>query len=180
MKRRRLPGRPSPPTHINPTHITYVFMINILRFQEWLLELKEAVNRSAGTSEHPERIGSVALAVNEGHLVRKLADRRGIVLCGRYPDSTFTGNGDIPSSENDVVLFLLEKVPSGRMTHETELLHYAALQRLMLTLRRHLLEDPLFCRSAARLASDISMEWEYDIFGGWNGLSAGFKLENFE
>ena len=84
-------------------------MITIQRFREWLLELKEAINKDCSAAQ----IEGIALAVREGHMIRKLRDRRGIILCGKYPDAVTTGTEDNFSTDNDVVLFLLEKVPSG-------------------------------------------------------------------
>lgn len=149
-------------------------MIPIQRFREWLIELKEAANRQSGEAA---RIEGIALAVREGHLVRKLRDRRGIILCAKYPDCQTSGDADNHADSNDIVLFLLEKVPSGQQTDEDELAHYAALQRLMLLLREQILESPLLC-GGEQAASGLATEWEYDICGGWNGLSIGFKLQD--
>lgn len=147
-------------------------MITIQRFREWLLELKEAINKDCSAAQ----IEGIAMAVREGHMIRKLRDRRGIILCGKYPDATTTGTTDNFGTDNDVVLFLLEKVPSGQHSDEEELLHYATLQRLMLLLRDRLMQSPLLCTDDTQAPVELTIEWEYDIFGGWNGLSVGFKL----
>lgn len=151
-------------------------MIDIKRFREWLFELKESVNRQA----EDVMIEGIALAVREGHIIRKLRDRRGIILCAKFPDATVKGDADNFCSDNDIVLFLLEKVPSGQLSDEDELAHYAALQRLIVSLRDYLMSDPFVCDSEMQLTTDLNIEWEYDIFGGWNGLSIGFKLEDYE
>ena len=36
------------------------------------------------------------------------------------------------------------------------------------------------CDDSIRLTTNLTIEWEYDIFGGWNGLSVSFTLEDFE
>ena len=145
-------------------------MIDIKRFREWLIELKENVNQEA----EGVQIHSVALAVREGHMIRKLKDRQGIILCAKYPDCTTSGDIDSYSGDNDLVLFILQKVPSGQQTDETELTHYAALQRLMFILRDYLMSTFQAC-GGMQVSGDLTIEWEYDIFGGWNGLSIGGK-----
>ena len=151
-------------------------MIDIKRFREWLIELKESVNKQAGDAQ----IEGVALAVREGHMLRKLKDKRGILLCAKYPDGATSGDSDSFITDNDIVLFILEKVPSGQQTDEDELTHYSSLQQLMLILRDELMDSPFICDDEMEVRSGLTIEWEYDIFGGWNGLSIGFKLRNYE
>ena len=151
-------------------------MIEIRRFQEWLVELKGNINKAAEGA----RIEGACLAVHEGHMIKKLRDRRGIMLCGKYPDGQVKGVADAFCTENQVLLFLLEKVPSGQHSDEDELAHYARMQELVRLLREKLWEGSLLCDDSIRLTSDLTIEWEYDIFGGWNGLSIGFKLEDFD
>ena len=151
-------------------------MIDIKRFREWLIELKERVNAIASGEA---AIVGIALAVREGHMNRKLKDRQGIILCAKYPDCTTSGNIDNYSGDNDIVLFLLEKVPSGKQTDEEELDHYDTLQLLLLILRDQLMLTSQFC-NGTQLTSDLTIEWEYDIFGGFNGLSIGFKLQDYD
>ncbi len=150
-------------------------MINIKRYREWLLELKEKLNRGS----EDVKVDGVVLAVHEGHIIRKLRDRRGIWLCAKYPDAQVNGGADTFSTDNQVLLFLLEKVPSGQHSDEEELAHYASLQTLMDSLKAELLDGRLMCDDSVRLTSSLTIEWEYDIFGGWNGLSVSFKLEDF-
>lgn len=151
-------------------------MIDIKRFREWLFELKESVNEQAKDA----MIEGIALAVREGHIIRKLRDRRGIILCAKFPDATVKGDADNFTNDNDIVLFLLEKVSSGQLNDEDELSHYAALQQLMVSLRDYLMSNPFVCDNEMQVTTDLNIEWEYDIFGGWNGLSIGFKLRDYE
>ena len=151
-------------------------MISIKRYREWLVELKEIINRA---TEGP-KVDGIALAVHEGHIIRKLRDRRGILLCGKYPDAQVNGSEDACSTDNQVLLFLLEKVSSGQHGDEEELAHYAYLQTLAGILKDALQDGQLMCDDSVRLQSGLVIEWEYDIFGGWNGLSVSFKLEDFE
>ena len=150
-------------------------MINIKRYREWLLELKEKLNRGS----EDVKVDGVVLAVHEGHIIRKLRDRRGIWLCAKYPDAQVNGGADAFSTDNQVLMFLLEKVPSGQHSDEEELAHYASLQTLMDSLKAELLDGRLMCDDSVRLTSSLTIELEYDIFGGWNGLSVSFKLEDF-
>ena len=69
---------------------------------------------------------------------------------------------------------------SGQLNDEDELSHYAALQQLMVSLRDYLMSNPFVCDNEMQVTTDLNIEWEYDIFGGWNGLSIGFKLRDYE
>lgn len=149
-------------------------MIDIRRYRELLLELKESVNAA---SETP--IDGVAVAVSEKHLVKKLRDGTGLMLCANYPDAVSQGDADNYNEQNSLVLFLLEKVPSGQETDEEELLHYARIQQVMQLLKAALREMDFACGEIAG-AEGMTTEWEYDIFGGWNGMSVGLKLTDYE
>lgn len=149
-------------------------MIDIQRYRELLLELKEQVNQE---SETP--IDGIAVAVSEKHLIKKLKDSTGLMLCANYPDAVSQGGGDNYSEQNNLILFLIEKVPSGKETDEEELLHYARIQRVMQLLKSELREMNFVC-GEVQGADGITTEWEYDIFGGWNGMSVGLKITDYE
>ena len=148
-------------------------MIDIVRYREILAELREQVNKKS-----EEHIEGIVIAVREGHMVKKLKDRTGIQLCANYPDAQMSGTFDNHSDRNKVLIFLLEKVPSGQQTDEAELQHYARIQRMMQILRDALLDMDAFC-GELRFGSNLLTEWEYDIYGGWNGLSIGLDIEDF-
>lgn len=149
-------------------------MLNIVRFREILLEIRQKVNDK---SEFP--IDGIVLAVREGHMIKKLKDKTGIWLCGNFPDAELSGSEDNHNEKNQVLLFILEKVSSGQETDEEELQHYARLQEIMKLLKRELLAMDFVCQE---IDSDGSMrtEWEFDVFGGWNGLSVGLKLVDYD
>lgn len=149
-------------------------MIDIVRFREVLIELQQKVNAQ---SEVP--INGVVMAVREGHMIKRLKDKAGIWLCGNYPDAELKGDEDSHNDRNNVLLFVLEKVSSGQETDEEELQHYAILQRITNVLKNELLSMDFTC---GKLSSDEGMltEWEFDIFGGWNGLSVGLKLTDYD
>ena len=149
-------------------------MINIQRYREMLLELKERINK---VSETP--IDGVAVAVSEKHLVRKLKDSTGLILCANYPDAVSQGGADNYREQNNLVLFLLEKVSSGQETDEEELLHYARIQQVMKLLKKEMRELSFVCGDITG-TDGMTTEFEYDVFGGWNGMSVGLKLQDYD
>lgn len=152
-------------------------MVDIVKFREMLLELHERINKAAGDGRI---VKGVVIAVREGHMIKKLRDKEGVFLCANYPDCTGRGDADNLESQNRVLLFLLEKVPSGHHTDEEELQHYARMQRLFLLLRDELLRMEGFCGELAQGEGGMNIEWEYDIFGGWNGLSVSLNIEDHD
>ena len=95
-------------------------MIDIVQYREILAELRERVNKNS-----EEKIEGIVMAVREGHMIKKLKDRTGIQLCANYPDAQMNGTFDNHSDRNKVLIFLLEKVPSGQQTDEAECTHPA-------------------------------------------------------
>ena len=150
-------------------------MINISRFCELLAELMAAVNNVATE----EQIQGWLISVNEGHAVKKLKDKRGVWLVAKYPDATTIGNEDDLESQNEVLLFLLEKVPSGSQTESAEQAHYAKIQKLYELLRAEILSGKHFCKYM-KAGREFKEEWEYDIFGGFNGVSVSFSMETYD
>ena len=149
-------------------------MINIQRYREMLIELKERVNKVSRT-----KIDGTVIAVSEKHLVKKLRDCTGLMLCANYPDAVSQGNEDNYRERNSLLLFLIEKVPSGQETDEEELLHYARIQQVMQLLKTKLWEMDSFCAEVEG-AESMTVEWEYDVFGGWNGMSIGLNLVDYD
>lgn len=149
-------------------------MINIQRYREMLVELKERVNKVSRT-----KIDGTVIAVSEKHLVKKLKDSMGLILCANYPDAVSQGTEDNYRERNSLLLFLIEKVPSGQETDEEELLHYARIQQVMQLLKNKLREMDFFCGEVDG-AESMTVEWEYDVFGGWNGMSIGLNLVDYD
>lgn len=58
---------------------------------------------------------------------------------------------------------------------EEELQHYALLQRIMELVKKELQAMDFVCGELSP-ADGMLTEWEYDVFGGFNGLSIGLKL----
>lgn len=150
-------------------------MIDIVRFREFLAELVNLTN--ADNDSQP--IEGAIIGVHQGHMMKKLKDKCGIWLCANYPDAVLAGNSDQHSDRNKVVMFLLEKISSGQHTEEEEIQHYAKMQRLFLSLRQHLIDNTASC-GQFHSGEAIEQEWEYDIFGGWNGLSIMLNLNDYD
>ncbi len=151
-------------------------MIDIKRFREYLVELMVYTNDESSADV---QIEGVAIGVHQGHMIKKLKDKSGIWLCANYPDAVMSGTDDQHSDRNKVVLFLMEKVSSGQHTDDEELDHYAKMQHLFLILRKYLLNNSASCGQFVT-GEALEQEWEYDIFGGWNGLSVMFNLNDYD
>lgn len=149
-------------------------MINILRYREILAELKSKINARTDTL-----IDGVIIAVSDKHLTKKLRDQTGLFLCSNYPDAESKGGTDNYQEYNRLLLFLLEKVPAGDETDEEEMKHYARIQAVMQILKEEIREMNFVCGEISGSAETCT-EWEYDVFGGFNGLSIGFKLTDYD
>lgn len=149
-------------------------MIDILRYREILVELMANVNARSETE-----IDRVVIAVSDKHLMKKLKDKAGLILCANYPDAELKGSDDNYQEKNSLLLFLLEKVPSGSEDDEGELLHYSRIQQVMKVLKEELRAMKFVCGEISG-ADEINTEWEYDVFGGFNGLSIGLKLTDYD
>lgn len=149
-------------------------MINILRYREILAELRNRVN-----ARSEMQIDGVIVAVSDRHLTKKLKDRTGFLLCSNFPDAESKGIPDNYREDNRLLLFLLEKVPAGDETDEEEITHYARMQAVMQILKSEIRSMDFVCEEIAG-GNEISTEWEYDVFGGYNGLSIGLKLTNYD
>ena len=149
-------------------------MINIQEYREVVIELMNRVNQVSSV-----KIDNVFIAVSEKHLVKKLKDSTGLILCTNYPDSISSGGPNNYVDHNNILFFLLEKVASGQETDEDELRHYARIQQVMQIVKIHLREMDFMCGEISG-ADSITTEWEYDIFGGFNGISVGLKLKDYD
>lgn len=149
-------------------------MLEIRRYREMIAEIAASVNRVANNT-----IGASIVAVSEKHLVKKLKDRTGLVLCANYPDATARGERDNVKEENDVVLFLLEKVASGQDSDEEELQRFARIQETMAVMKDVIRGERFFC-GEIDVRAEMKTEWEYDIFGGWMGMSLGIKILDYD
>ena len=145
-------------------------MIPISRFREWCIELMNDVNAGEVLIEH------LVLGVEEGHIVKKLKDKRGVCLCVNYPDATGSGEDDNETDVQPVYFFVVEKVNAGSQTDNEEMLHYGKLQTVMRLLRRVVRDAAKRNCIGVQVDMNDKIEWEYQIFGGFNGLSMGVKI----
>lgn len=145
-------------------------MTPILRFREWCIELMSEVN----TDEM--LIHSLVMGVKEEHIIKKLRDRTGVCLCVNYPDATGNGADDAETDVQACYFFVVQKVNPGSQTDDQEIQHYHQLQYVMNLLRKAVHEGTR--SSCVGLDVDVNdkIEWEYQIFGGFNGLSMGVKI----
>lgn len=147
-------------------------MINILQFRELCIELQHKVNDICD-----DKIDYVAMAVREEHIVKRLQNKKGIVMCVSYPDAQSSGTEDNYTDTQQVFFFIVQRLAPGQLDDETEIATYATLQDIMLNLREVIREYYSECMDIIPEES-YKIEWEYQIFGGVNGLSMGVTFQN--
>lgn len=145
-------------------------MIPISRFREWCIELMNEVNAGEKWIEH------LVMGVDEGHIVKKIKDKKGVCLCVNYPDATGSGENDNETDVQPIYFFVVEKVNPGSQTDDAEMLHYGTLQDIMRLLRRAVRDAAHWNCIGVEVDMNDKIEWEYQIFGGFNGLSIGLKI----
>lgn len=149
-------------------------MIDIKAFREYISELVYETNQ-----ELENKIEHIVLSVNESHMTKKLQNKSGVCLCVSYPDAQAVGVSDNVKDSQQAFIFVCQRVSPGQLDEEGELALYCELQHIMLVFRD-------FLRGAENDCVDINpeesykIEWEYQIFGGLNGLSMGLKFTNYD
>lgn len=152
-------------------------MISILRFDAFISQAVDAVNAFALT-----QIKSVKLSPTESALIKKLSDTSGLVLAVKFPDADSNISSiDEYNEANHCLLFLLEKVDPGKFSKQKELEHYDNIQKVMQKVKEFILESGLngSLDEGETLSKPFRTEWEYQIYGGFNGLSISFDLKDF-
>lgn len=127
-----------------------------------------------------QAIDHVVLAIDDAHLVNLLKDKKGIILCGNIPGFELQRYGGMLSTSN-CVLFLVEKMSKDHQGSDNEFRRYQHLQLIMTELIRQIDGDYLqqtMCDLGLQRLADLNIEWEYNIFGGFNGISLGFRLRD--
>lgn len=147
-------------------------MINILQFRELCIELQHKVNAISDS-----QIDTVVMAVREEHMVKKLQNKLGITLCVSYPDAQSSGTEDNYTDNQQAFFFVVKRLTPGQLDDETEITTYAELQDIMLNLRDVIRDYYSECMGIIPEES-YKIEWEYQIFGGVNGLSMGVTFQN--
>lgn len=147
--------------------------MNIKRYYEQLVEWYSTIN-----SRHEDMpISGIRMAVREGQMNKKLKDCAGVWLCSNYPDFSVSAEEDNLSADYGILVYLVEKVPSGSMTSVQELEFYNRMQQLMGELMELIVSSNWGCMGL-EIVPQLRVEWEYDIFGGFSGLSVSFHAKD--
>lgn len=154
-------------------------MIPINDYRQFVSEL---VNSAKTKAEIDDDI-TIRLAVTETQLVNLLKDKAGIVVAGNIPGAEISKSSWF-QSEGECLLMVLEKMPEDYQGTESEFESYSKLQQLMIEIVRLLTNYDSFDNFCDKGEVDYSrplmVEWEYNTYGGFNGLSVTFKLKDKE
>lgn len=154
-------------------------MIPINDYRQFVSEL---VN-SAKTEAKIDDDITIRLAVRETQLVNLLKDKAGIVVAGNIPGAEISKSSWF-QSEGECLIMVLEKMPEDRQGTEAEFESYAKLQQLMIEIVRLLINysgfGSLCDKGEVDYSRSLVVEWEYNTYGGFNGLSVTFKLKDKE
>jgi hypothetical protein len=113
------------------------------------------------------------LVAQDNHAIHSLKDERGIQLVAVIPSANASGRD--PSSlvdEHSTYLFVIDKGWTDQQKDE-QLDQYEKTQEIILAIREEILGSfEEGCGPFWRLQADsISIDPEFNIFGGWNGWS---------
>jgi hypothetical protein len=151
-------------------------MIAINDYRQFVSELVAAASqRSEVHADH------VRLAVREKQLSVLLKDLPGVIVCGNIPGFELDYPAGFWLSSGECILYVLEKMPRDRQNTEEEFEAYARLQRLMAQIIRLLAGEDFqeFCdQGELDRSRPLVAEWEYNEYGGFNGLSVTFRLKD--
>ncbi|KAA6348975.1 hypothetical protein EZS27_003575 [termite gut metagenome] len=151
-------------------------MIKIKKYAEFLQDIRGRVNGAFANDK--QHITGTVLSVQETSMQKKLKDMPGIYLCAGYPScETEIEHSDNYTEKYFCVLFLLEKINAGSWTDEQELDFYDRMQEMAEEIQEILISDNRTCDYGFAAPKTIRVEWEYNIFGGWYGLSLGFEIK---
>lgn len=154
-------------------------MIPINDYRQFIAEL---INYAKQKAEITDDI-TIRLAVTESQLINLLKDLNGIVVAGNIPGADLSKSSYF-QSEGECLLMVLEKMPEDEQGLESENDRFATLQRLMVEIVRLLTNQDGFDRFCDKGEVDynrpLHIEWEYNTYGGFNGLSVTFRLKDKE
>ena len=154
-------------------------MIPINDYRQFIAELINYARQQTGIDDDVK----IRLAVTESQLVNLLKDLGGIVVAGNIPGADISKSSYF-QSEGDCLLMVLEKMPEDEQGLESENERFDLLQRLMTEIVRLLTSYDGFDRFCDKGEVDYSrplrIEWEYNTYGGFNGLSVTFRLNDKE
>ena len=152
-------------------------MIPINDYRQFIAELINYAKQQA----HIDETTTIRLAVTETQLINLLKDQSGIVIAGNIPGADISKQSFF-QSEGECLLMVLEKMPEDRQGTEWEFTRYDVLQQLMKEIIKLLTNYDGFDRFCDKAGLDYSrpltVEWEYNTYGGFNGLSITFRLKD--
>lgn len=153
-------------------------MIPINNYRQFVAELVNYACQSIDIKEIP----AIRLAVTESQLINLLKDQEGTVIAGNIPGADISNGSGWFQSEGECLLMVLEKMPEDYQGTEDEFDRYATLQQLMKQIVGLLINIDGFDRFCDKGSVDYSrplnIEWEYNEYGGFNGLSVTFRLKD--
>jgi hypothetical protein len=118
------------------------------------------------------RIKNIVLVANEGHLVNKLKDKKGVILACIYPSADRNGQPNEAMDVNSLWFFILEKDVAGQ-SDSAEEAQFGKLQEITLDIRDYVEDTAVtVCSFLSRhqpSGTQIIPEWRE--FGGFNGWS---------
>lgn len=156
-------------------------MIKLSLLQEQLAEMRAAVNLALKTQKIT--ISEVFLSATESHILKKLADKKGIIVAVKMPDADARIESEDNYSElNHILLYVIEKADISGLTNQGETDMYNKLQTVTAKIKEWFVTrggDGNLCGSDTKMQQKIRTEWEYNVFGGFYGLSIGFDLLDF-
>ncbi len=150
-------------------------MIPIRDYQQFVAELTAKASQLSGV-----HVDKIRLAVTETQLTILLKDQPGVIVCGNIPGMQLS----YPTywlSEGECLLMVLERMPDDRQGTGSETERYARLQQLMMQIVRLLTGEDFqeFCdKGEVDFSRPLNVEWEYNQYGGFNGLSVTFLLKD--
>jgi len=150
-------------------------MIAINNYRQFIAELVAAAARNC-----EEETPKIKLAVTEDQLINMLKDMAGIVVAGNIPGSDIH-HKSYTWSEGECIIYVLEKWPADKQGIQWEYDEFARIQRLMAAIVRLLTGEDFqeFCdQGELDYSRGLTIEWEYNNFGGFNGMSAAFRLKD--
>jgi hypothetical protein len=150
-------------------------MIAINDYRQFIAELV-----AAAAAQCEEEAPRIRLAVTESQLINMLKDMAGIVVAGNIPGADISNNGYY-MSDGECIIYVIEKWTADRQGGQWEYDEFARIQRLMAAIVRLLTGEDFqeFCdHGELDTSRPLTIEWEYNEFGGFNGQSISFRLKD--
>ena len=151
-------------------------MIPIQDYRQFVAELVAKASELSGV-----QVDKTRLAVTESQLVTLLKDQAGVIVCGNIPGMDLSYPASYWHSDGECLIEVLERMPDDYQGTDREYEEYARLQRLMMQIVRLLIGEDFqeFCdKGEVDYSRPLTVEWEYNQYGGFNGLSLTFRLKD--